>query len=232
MMHLWRFVGLVLWGFGFWSMAQAQPSKQEADRVQTQVQEFLAQQADLQGRTLRFEWPRRRVKLPACSQDLSLRLADPQKTVGWVKVVARCPAAPGTWERVLQVRVNWSQKYLAAARNLMPGEHLSVDDLVWAEADSARLGEGVAQDLDAVLGQELRRPLVKGSPLKLNTLRPLTVIQKGSQIVLIMRGQGFEIETQGQALDNAPVGGALRVQIKEGTILSAKAIADGLAEAK
>jgi flagella basal body P-ring formation protein FlgA len=50
--------------------------------------------------------------------------------------------------------------------------------------------------------------------------------------VLIMRGTGFEIETQGQALDNAPAGGVLRVQIKEGTILSAKAIADGLAEAK
>ena len=90
----------------------------------------------------------------------------------------------------------------------------------------------MAHDLDAVLGQELSRPVVKGSPLRLNTLRPMTVIQKGSQIVLIMRGTGFEIETQGQALDNAPAGGVLRVQIKEGTILSAKAIADGLAEAK
>lgn len=232
MMHLWRWVGLMLWGLGFWPMVQAQPSRQETDRVQAQVQEFLAQQADLQGRALKFEWPSRRVKLPACSQSLSFRLADRQHPVGWVGVVARCPAAPDAWERVLQVRVNWSQKYLAAARNLMPGERLSADDLVWAEADSARLGEGVAQDLNAVLGQEMRRPLVKGSPLKLNTLRPLTVIQKGSQIVLIMRGQGFEIETQGQALDDAPAGGVLRVQIKEGTILSAKAIADGLAEAK
>jgi len=232
MMHLWRWVGLVLWGLAFWPMAQAQSSRQETDRVQAQVQEFLAQQADLQGRTFRLEWPSRRVKLPACSQNLSFRLADRQKPVGWVGVVARCSAASGTWERVLQVRVHWSQKYLAAARNLMPGEGLSADDLVWAEADSARLGEGVAHDLDAVLGQELSRPVVKGSPLRLNTLRPMTVIQKGSQIVLIMRGTGFEIETQGQALDNAPAGGVLRVQIKEGTILSAKAIADGLAEAK
>lgn len=232
MIHLWRLVGLVLWGLGFWPLVQAQPPRQEIDRVQARVQEFLAQQADLQGRALRLEWPSRRVELPACSQSLSLRMADHQKPVGWVGVVARCPAASGAWERVLQVRVHWSQKYLAAARNMMPGERLSADDLVWAEADSARLGEGVAQDLDAVLGQELRRPLVKGSPLKLNTLRPLTVIQKGSQIVLIMRGQGFEIETQGQALDDAPAGGVLRVQIKEGTILPAKAVADGIAEAK
>ena len=141
MMHLWRLVGLVLWGLGFWPMAQAQSSRQETDRVQAQVQEFLAQQADLQGRTLRLEWSNRRVKLPACTQNLSFRLADRQKPVGWVGVVARCQAAPGTWERVLQVRVHWSQKYLTAARNLMPGERLSADDLVWAEADSARLGD-------------------------------------------------------------------------------------------
>ena len=113
----------------------------------------------------------------------------------------------------------------------MPGHVLSADDLVEAEGDSAKLGEQLARNLQAVMGQELRRPLAEGSPLRLNNLRPLTVIYKGSQVVLILRGPGFEIETLGQALNNAALGQEVQVLVREGTSITARAKAAGVAEA-
>lgn len=195
--------------------------------LQGQVQQFLQTHPDLQGRSFRVEWPREAPRLPACPVPLGLGLPSEVKPRGWIALSVRCA---GAWERSLQVRVQWPQRYLAAARNLMPGHRLSVDDLVMAEGKSGHLGDGLAEDLSAVLGQELRRPLAKGSPLRLNTLRPLTVIKQGSKIILLLRGPGFEIEAEGQALDSAPLGGVVRVLVKEGTIVSAEVTAAGVAE--
>lgn len=218
----WLLLGMVLALLG--SAALAQPS------LEAQVRAFLAQQPDLQGRELGLKWPVQANKWPACTEPLQLSLAGRKAPVGWVTVVLRC-ATPG-WQRTLQLRVQTSQKYLAAARNLMPGQVLSADDLVWAEGDSAQLGTGTVQDLAATVGQELRRPLTQGSPLRLNILQPVTVIKKGSQVSLIIRGAGFDIETAGQAMDNAPIGGPVRVLVREGAIVPAQATAAGVAVAQ
>lgn len=194
-----------------------------------QVQQLVQAHPAFAGKKVRLEWPVRQPRLPACTRTPDLQLQLEPKTPGWVRVLANCPA--GAWQRSFQVRVHVAQRYLAASRNLMPGHVLTADDLAWAEADSAHLGE-VATDLQAVIGQELRRPLTRGSPLRLNTLSPLTVIQKGSQVILILRGPGFEIETLGQALNNAAAGAEVKIQLKEGTIITAKAKAAGVAEAQ
>lgn len=204
------------------------PARAQADLTE-RVQQLVQSHPSFAGKKIRLEWPVRQPRLPACAQVPGLALQLDPKTPGWVRVQARCQ--PDAWHKSFQVRVHVAQRYLAASRNLMPGHVLTGDDLNWAEADSARLGE-VATDLQAVIGQELRRPLTQGSPLRLNTLSPLTVIQKGSQVVLVLRGPGFEIETLGQALNNAAAGAEVKVQLKEGTIITAKAKAPGVAEAQ
>ena len=211
-----------------WALATMCAFAQGQPTVQAQVEQFLQNHPDLQGQRFRVEWPRQVPRLPTCPTPLGLSLGSGVKPRGWVALSVHCA---GAWERGLQIRVHAWQRYLAAARNLMPGQSLSPDDLVWAEGESTQLGEQVAQDL-LVVGQELRRPLSKGSPVRLNSLRPVTVIKQGSKMVLLLRGPGFEIEAEGQALDNAPLGGTVRVLVKEGTIIPAKVTAAGVAEAQ
>jgi flagellar basal body P-ring formation protein FlgA len=199
-----------------------------ASELQRRVEQLLSTHPDRQGRPMRLEWTARPSRLPACAQGPELVLLPAQRLPGWVRVQAVCKNP--VWERNLQLRVHLQLRYLAARRNLMSGHVLGQGDLVMAEGDSAKLGDDLATDLSAVIGQELRRPLTRGSPLRLNTLRPLTVIQKGNQVVLILRGTGFEIETMGLAMNNAAIGQELQVQVKEGTIVTARARAAGVAE--
>jgi flagella basal body P-ring formation protein FlgA len=225
MMGVLRFaLGMTLSVISLMTMAQAD--------WRSQVQQFLSAHPELQGGQVKLEWPRKVASLPPCARPLSIQLAPASKLQGWTALAVACAEPGKNWERRVQVRLLVQQRYLAASRNLMPGHLLTADDLVWAEGDAAHLGTKLAQDLDSVMGQELRRPLTQGSPLRLNTLRPVTVMKKGSQIVLVLRGAGFAIEANGQALNDSPLGGTVQVMIKEGTIVSAKVISAGLAEAQ
>jgi len=197
-----------------------------------QVQAFLASHPLLQGHTYQVEWPRKVATFPACAVPLDIGLPQGGKLQGWTVLTVACPVPAQRWERRVQVQLKVTQRYLAASRNLMPGHTLTADDLVWAQGDGAHLGAKLAQDLASVVGQELHRPLTQGSPLRLNTLRPATVMKKGSQVVLVLKGSGFAIEANGQAMNSAPMGGVVQVMIKEGTIVSAKVISAGLAEAQ
>jgi flagella basal body P-ring formation protein FlgA len=225
MMGVLRFaVGISLSVMSLMAMAQSE--------WRSQVQQFLSAHPELQGRQVKVEWPRKVAALPACAQPLNIQLAPASKLQGWTALAVACGEPGKNWDRRVQVRLQVQQRYLAASRNLMPGHLLTADDLVWAEGDSAHLGVKLAQDLDSVMGQELRRPLTQGSPLRLNTLRPVTVMKKGSQVVLVLRGAGFAIEANGQAMNDAPFGGTVQIMIKEGTIVMAKVISAGLAEAQ
>lgn len=197
--------------------------------LETQVQHFLQMQPELAGKRFRVEWPRESPRLPSCKTPLGIEFANGVKSQGWSALSVRCT---GVWERIVQIRLYAWQRYLVAARNLMPGQSLTAEDLMWVEGERASSGDVVVQDLSVILGQELRRPLAKGAPLYLNSLRPVTVIKQGSKMMLLLRGQGFEIEVEGKALDNAPMGGSVRVMVKEGTIIPAKVTAPGVAEAQ
>lgn len=207
------------------------PAGAASESLNSQVIEFLQTQPQWQGQALRLQWPGKAPDLPTCPQTMGFRLLGSDKPGGWLLLRVQCPAAGG-WVHNVQFRVSRTLQYVSAARNLMPGHVLVADDLVLAEGDSARLVGQVAQNLDAVLGQELRRPIAQGSPVPLNSLRPLTVIRQGNKISLTIKGPGFEIETEGQAMDNAPIGGAVRVLVRENTVIPATVIAPGVAQAQ
>lgn len=225
MICIWRFaMGLMLAVTSLMASAQI--------KGRSQVEQFLATHPELQGHQIKLEWPRRTDSWPPCAAPLDIGLPLGSEFQGWTILSVACRGPGVRWERRVQVRLQVQQRYLAASRNLMPGHLLTADDLVWAEGNSVHVGTKLAQDPESVMGQELRSPLTQGSPLRLNTLRPVTVIKKGSQIVLVLRGTGFAIEATGQAMNSAPLGGAVQVLIKEGTIITAKVISAGVAEAQ
>jgi len=226
MKRLWWILG-AFWLFGPWG-AQAQIAPERTPQLpwQQAVQQHLASQPQWQASPFKITWPRRLPAVPACTAPLQIQTTKRPVPAGWVALSLRCE--PARWSRQIELRLQVLQKHLVAASNLMPGHLLTERDLRWAETDSALVGEGVALELSQAVGLELRRPMTEGSPVRLNSLQAATVITKGTEVTLIFRGAGFELETRGQALDNAPMGGIVRINIKDGTILPARVIANGL----
>jgi flagella basal body P-ring formation protein FlgA len=206
--------------------AQAVQQAESLTDVQKNIQQYLQSQPSYQQRDIKIIWPRRLPSLPPCAEPLSIRTEKRPESAGWLALSLKCQ--PGRWVRQLEVRVLVMQRHLVAAQNLPAGHVLTERDLRWVEADTALVGARAAHQLDQVLGQELRRPLPEGSPVRLNSLQEVTVITKGSMVTVIMKGTGFELETQGQAMGNAPLGGTLRVSIKEGIVLPTRVISSGL----
>jgi flagella basal body P-ring formation protein FlgA len=230
-MRRWRFplVSLLCAASFFVSLgvqAQVEAETASLSLWQQEVQQHLQAQPLWQQRNFKISWPRRLPKLPACPAPLDIRTSTRALPAGWLALSLHCQ--PSRWTRSLEVRVLVLQRHLVADQNLMPGHVLTERDLRWAETDSALVGEGVAMELAQAVGQELRRPVTRGSPLRLNNLQDSTVINKGAMVTVIVKGSGFELETQGQAMDNAPMGGTLRVTIKQGTVLPARVISNGL----
>ena len=230
-MRLWSLPIWALFLWGAWA-AQAQVTSERVDPLawQQDIQQHLQDQPLWQQRNFKVIWPARLPKVPHCSAPLSVQTSTRPVPAGWLALNLKCE--PSRWSRQLEVRVQVLQQYLVAAHNLMPGHVLTESDLRWVELDSALAGVSIVPNLAQAVGKALRRSLTEGSPVRLNSLQEATVIKKGSIVTVLISGSGFELETRGQAMDNAPMGGNLRINIKEGTVLPARVISNGLVVAQ
>ena len=77
---------------------------------------------------------------------------------------------------------------------------------------------------------ELARPLQPGTPLRLNDLKPIAVIKSGDQVRVTLLGKGFAIDTTGQAMSDAAMGGSVKVRISDGKIVQGAAVSQGAVE--
>ena len=70
---------------------------------------------------------------------------------------------------------------------------------------------GVFEDPSLVVGQEARKSLYPGRPIKLGDVGAPALVDRNQIVSLTFAGNGLTIETEGRALDRAGVGEKLRV---------------------
>jgi len=71
------------------------------------------------------------------------------------------------------------------------------------------------------------RDLVPGQPLQLSMLRQAWLIKAGQRVMVIASGEGFSVNSQGQALNNAAVAQNARVRMTSGQVVSGTVDSDG-----
>lgn len=208
------------------AVVQAVAQTGSAPAWQQAVAAFLRQHPSLQDREHQVQWPPTTAAWPRCTAPLEVRLEGREQAWGQVYLQLRCPADKG-WSRQVSVYVYVKGQYLVARRDLRAGEALGPDDWSWSEGDLSRQGPQRVQTPQELEGRLLSRPLARGSPLKLNDFRPITVIRQGDQVQLSLVGRGFTVSTTGQALADAVAGGTVRVKTAEGKLLQGTAVSPG-----
>ncbi len=98
-----------------------------------------------------------------------------------------------------------------ATRRMALGEVVGPADARTARMRAERVRPGMAQRLDQVVGQELRRPLAVEQGFALVDLGPPSVVQKHALVTLLLDAPGIQLAVQGRALEAAPRGGAVPV---------------------
>jgi flagella basal body P-ring formation protein FlgA len=211
-------------------IATAVSARQDALPVRTAIEDFLQRQT--QGLPGRVSFSVGAIEadnnLAPCSA-LDVSLPHGGRLWGNGSVVVRCQAESG-WKLFVPVQVRVTAEYLVSARALSLGQVVAETDLVKQSGDLTELPDGVLSDPKQAIGRNLVVSLAAGRPLRADALRLPLVVQQGQGIKVISLGTGFQVSSDGRALNNAAAGQVVQVRLRNGKVVSGIARSEGIVE--
>lgn len=115
---------------------------------------------------------------------------------------------------------------VVATRRMALGEVVGRNDARLVRMRGERVRPGHAQQLEQVVGQELRRPMAAEQGYALVDLGPPSIVQKNALVTLLLESPGISLTAQGRALEAAARGGTVPVMN-----LASRSIVEGVAVA-
>lgn len=167
-----------------------------------------------------------RLTLDACS-GLSPYLPAGAKLIGHTSVGVRCET-PKRWNVLVPATIRVTVDRLVSNKPLSRGSTLQVSDFTLQRGEMNR--PGVLVSPQQVLGKQLRYAIGAGQVLREDMLRAPNVIRQGQMVTLAVQGKGFFISREGDALNDAIPGEAVRIRLAPGQVMTARATPDGAAE--
>jgi flagella basal body P-ring formation protein FlgA len=111
--------------------------------------------------------------------------------------------------RAKAVRHSRANQALTYARNIMAGDILSADDLVWSD-DVAAPSDGVSNP-EAAIGKSARHALRAGAAATAHDLVSPTVIKRDDIVAVVFETDGVSLTLQAKAMGDCSAGGTLDV---------------------
>lgn len=148
---------------------------------------------------------------------------------GRTHVNVRCTEG-AAWNLYVPVQINVVADYLVSTRALRPGQVITEADIGRHRGNLANLPASILTDPIQAIGQSTRIALPADRPLRADMLRPATVVKQGQNVKIVAGGTGFQVSSEGRALNNAAAGQVVQVRLASGQVVSGIARADGSIE--
>jgi flagella basal body P-ring formation protein FlgA len=210
------------------SIAQSEPQFQDTNSMRMAAEEFLSTQTiGLSGKmNITIGKIDNRLKLPVCS-NLSPFLLPGSKPWGKISLGLRC-TAPTPWTIYVSAQIQVSADYYVTTTPLSQGQLIEITDIRKVNGDLASLPIGVVTNPTQVIGRSLITSLASGSILRLDALKATPAIQQGQSIRVVSAGPGFQVTTEGLALNNANEGQVAKAKTTSGQLVSGIARVGGI----
>lgn len=160
--------------------------------------------------------------LPSCEQP-SFSVSGNTKLWGNVNVLARC----ANEKRFLQVTVQATGNYVVAAQPVARGSVLQPGNVALKRGRLDQLPPRTMLDINQAQDSVSLRDLAPGQPIQLSMLRQAWRIKAGQRVMVVANGDGFSVNSEGQALNNAAVAQNARVRMSSGQVVSGTVGSDG-----
>lgn len=160
--------------------------------------------------------------LPRCEQP-EFSVPANAKLWGSLSVLARCAGE----KRYLQVTVQATGNYVVAAEPIVRGSTLQESSVALKRGRLDQLPPRTMLDINQAQDAVSLRDLAPGQPIQLSMLRQAWRIKAGQRVQVIASGDGFSVNGEGQALNNASVAQNARVRMASGQIVSGTVDTDG-----
>jgi flagella basal body P-ring formation protein FlgA len=145
---------------------------------------------------------------------------------GRTHVKVRC-AEGATWSLYVPVQIHVTVDYLVSARPLRAGQLIAEADITRREGDLAELPADVLMDPAQALGQSANVSLPANRPLRATMLSQPLVVRQGQNVKVVATGTGFQVSSEGRALNNAASGQVVQVRLSSGEVVRGVARRDG-----
>jgi flagella basal body P-ring formation protein FlgA len=152
-----------------------------------------------------------RLRLQQCGQDLNAFSNSDNLGLGNQTIGVTCDL-PVAWTVYVPVRVKVLKPVVVAARGLESKQVITKDDIKLEQQDIARLRRGYVENVDSVVGQQLKYAVAVGSVINPNSLLEQKVIHRGEQIMLVAKLGKMEVRMAGKALTDGEHGERVRVK--------------------
>jgi flagellar basal body P-ring formation protein FlgA len=171
-----------------------------------------------------------RLKLAPCAK-IEPFLPPGGKLLGRTRIGLRCLEGTRRWTVYWPLTVKaWTSGWITAsalpAGTTITGAHLTAGEVDLAESPTA----APLQPL-AAIGRTLTRPVTAGSPLRAADLRQRQWFAAGDTVRVVAGGAGFELSTDGQAMNPGIEGQRVRVRTEGGRTITGLAVGDRLVHA-
>ncbi|MBB3899197.1 flagellar basal body P-ring formation chaperone FlgA [Roseococcus suduntuyensis] len=113
---------------------------------------------------------------------------------------------------------------VVATRRLALNEIIAPEDARLIRLRAERVRPGQAQQLEQVVGQELRRPMAVEQSFALVDLGPPSIVQRNALVTLLLDTPGLQLAVQGRAMRAAARGEAVTVMN-----LTSRSVVEGIA---
>lgn len=166
-----------------------------------------------------------RLKLAPCAR-IEPFLPPGGKLLGRTRIGLRCLEGVRRWTVYWPLTVKaWTSGWVAASP-LPAGTVIDSTHLIAGEVDIAQGPAGAPLQPLAAIGRTLSRPMAAGSPLRAGDLRQRQWFAAGDTVRVVAGGDGFELSTDGQAMNPGIEGQRVRVRTDGGRTITGLAVGD------
>lgn len=207
------------------SSAPIAMAEQNRTDLRGAVESYLQSQTkDLPGNvSIRVDDIDSRLRLRDCPE-MEMYLPSGAKLYGKTTVGVRCPGKDG-WSVFVPAYVKVTAEVLIANHPLQQGQTLRENDFSTQTTELTQ--PGVLTSPSEATGRIVKYNIGSGQILRQEMFRAPFVVTQGQMVVLSIDGKGYKIRAEGQALNNASEGEAVRVRTTSGQVVAGIAQKDG-----
>lgn len=142
---------------------------------------------------------------------------------GNVSVLARC----GNDKRYIQAEVQATGNYVVATQAIPRGSVINESQLQLKRGRLDQLPPRTMLDIGLANSAVTLRDIAPNQPILMSMVRQSWRVKAGQQVQVVAAGEGFSVNSEGRALNNAAVSQTARVRMSSGQIVSGVVDADG-----
>lgn len=168
-----------------------------------------------------------RLRLAQCPMPLTFTVRDLGDKGGAVSVKAQCEGQQ-PWSIYVSAQVDIHRDVLVAAVTLGRGALIDESVIRYQRFNTSDLRQGYMVATRQVLGQQLKRPLQAGEPLRSGVLEQPLAVERGDIVTLESSNGSITVATQAEALSSGRIGEQIRVRnTSSERVISANVLAKG-----